>query len=350
MIGIGPLITIPLVLPHSAARSRSSGWIVGRRRRALRRPRLGRARRRSFPAPAERTSTCARRSARQRSDARWRFSSSGSSLLYAPCLLASGYIGFAHYAALLYPAARDERRSSHDASRLGVGVADDRRCSIGATAPSRASASSSAVVAVVTLALVAWRALSHADFEHAFMLGAPVRLGAGLLAGLGSALFITLYDYFGYGEAALLGDEVVRPQRTIPLAILISVLLVAALYVAAAARRAGRRFRGRSLLDARRSAAPRSRSTSGRIVVAAHLGPVAAIVVTLLILVTAFASLYGNLLGFSRIPFAAARDGTFLPAFARLHPRKEIPHVALLAVGGLSLLPASFTLDQVIAF
>ncbi len=71
---------------------------------------------------------------------------------------------------------------------------------------------------------------------------------------------------------------------------------------------------------------------------------------TLLVLVTAFASLYGNLLGFSRIPFAAARDGAFLPAFARLHPRKDIPHVALLAVGVLSLIASLFTLDQVIAF
>ena len=72
--------------------------------------------------------------------------------------------------------------------------------------------------------------------------------------------------------------------------------------------------------------------------------------ITLLVLITAFASLYGNLLGFSRISFAAARDGAFLPAFAKLHPRKEIPHVALIAVGALSLIASLFTLDQVIAF
>ena len=65
---------------------------------------------------------------------------------------------------------------------------------------------------------------------------------------------------------------------------------------------------------------------------------------------TAFASLYGNLLGFSRISFAAARDGAFLPIFGRLHPRKDFPHVALLAVGALSLIASLFTLDQVIAF
>ncbi len=76
----------------------------------------------------------------------------------------------------------------------------------------------------------------------------------------------------------------------------------------------------------------------------------AALAVTVLVLVTAFASLYGNLLGFSRISFAAARDGAFLPIFGRLHPRKDFPHVALLTVGALSLIASLFTLDQVIAF
>ena len=87
----------------------------------------------------------------------------------------------------------------------------------------------------------------------------------------------------------------------------------------------------------------------GSLVVERSWGRTAAIVVTLLVLVTAFASLYGNLLGFSRIPFAAARDGAFLAAFARLHPRKDIPHVALLVVGALALVASLFTLDQVIA-
>jgi hypothetical protein len=88
----------------------------------------------------------------------------------------------------------------------------------------------------------------------------------------------------------------------------------------------------------------------GALIVERSWGRPAAIGITVLVLVTAFASLYGNLLGFSRISYAAARDGAFLPIFARLHARKEIPHVALFAIGALSLAASIFTLDQVIAF
>ena len=116
---------------------------------------------------------------------------------------------------------------------------------------------------------------------------------------------------------------------------------------------ASRRARRRSVANAARQRTARRPPQSqyvGSLVVARTWGSVAAAIVTVLVLVTAFASLYGNLLGFSRIPFAAARDGAFLPAFARLHPEKDIPHVALFAVGALSLVASLFTLDQVIAF
>ena len=77
-------------------------------------------------------------------------------------------------------------------------------------------------------------------------------------------------------------------------------------------------------------------------------GAGAAGAVTLLVLVTAFASVYGNLLGASRIPYAAASDGNFLPAFAHVHARHRFPDVALLAIGLLALIASLFTLDQVI--
>ena len=59
----------------------------------------------------------------------------------------------------------------------------------------------------------------------------------------------------------------------------------------------------------------------------------AALVMTALILFVAAASLYAMMLGYSRIPFAAARDGDFFRVFARVHPTKHFPHVSLLAIG-----------------
>ena len=139
-----------------------------------------------------------------------------------------------------------------------------------------------------------------------------------------------------------------RPQRTIPLAILLSVLIVAVLYMLLQIGVLGA-VPWQSLLDAHGQPTARL-NTSARWSSNAPGAASPRSAVTMLVLVTAFASLYGNLLGFSRIPFAAARDKAFLPLFARLHPRKDFPHVALLAVGALSLVASLFTLDQVIAF
>ncbi|MBV8117774.1 MAG: amino acid permease, partial [Candidatus Eremiobacteraeota bacterium] len=345
MIGIGPLVTIPLVIAALGGPIALVGWIAGAvvalcdglvwAELASRYPGSGG------------TYVYLRAAFGETSFGRalaflfnWQF------LLYAPCLLASGYIGFANYAAYLYPPL-GSNAALHDAVAAGIGVATIaalyRR-----TSRVAAFGSILAATAILTLVLVIAAALTHAHFATAFYLDAPVKFNAGLLAGFGSALYITLYDYVGYADVALLGDEVVRPQRTIPLAILISVLLVAVLYVLLQIGVLGV-IPWRSLLGSDGTPTAQAQYV-GSLVVQLTWGRWAAIGVTVLVLVTAFASLYGNLLGFSRIPFAAARDGAFLPAFARLDQRREIPHVALLAVGALSLLASLFTLDQVIAF
>ncbi len=344
MIGIGPLVTIPLVVAALGGPLALVGWIAGAAV-ALCDGMVWAELSSRFPGSGGtyvylRESFGANRLGKALAFLfNWQF------LLYAPCLLASGYIGFANYAAYLYPAlARD--RIGHDAVAIGVGLLTIallyRR-----TAKVASVGTLLAYAAALTLLLVALAGLSHADFGRAFHLERPFRLTGGFLAGFGSALLITLYDYAGYADAALLGEEVRRPQRTIPLAILLSVLLVAVLYVLLQIGVLGA-VPWRSLLDA--GGVPTAQAQYiGAFVVERSWGHVAAIGVTLLVLVTAFASLYGNLLGFSRISFAAARDGAFLAAFARLHPRKDIPHVALLVVGALALVASLFTLDQVIA-
>ena len=75
----------------------------------------------------------------------------------------------------------------------------------------------------------------------------------------------------------------------------------------------------------------------------------AAIVVTLLVLWTAFASVFALLLGYSRIPYAAALEGHFFKPFARLHPTGKFPHVSLLVMGILSIIGSLWSLDEVIS-
>jgi amino acid transporter len=78
-------------------------------------------------------------------------------------------------------------------------------------------------------------------------------------------------------------------------------------------------------------------------------GRAAADVTTVLILLTAFGSIFAGLLGGSRVPYNAARDGVFFRPFARLHPRHRFPHVALLAMGLITAVGSFFSLTTVIS-
>jgi len=78
-------------------------------------------------------------------------------------------------------------------------------------------------------------------------------------------------------------------------------------------------------------------------------GARAASAVTLLVLWTAFASVFALLFGYSRIPYAAATNGHFFSIFGRIHPEGHFPHVSVLVLGGLSMAASLFSLDAVIS-
>ena len=58
--------------------------------------------------------------------------------------------------------------------------------------------------------------------------------------------------------------------------------------------------------------------------------------------------MFALLLGYSRIPYAAAKDGNFFTVFGRLHPTKPFPHISLLVVGVVSIVCSFFSLGTVI--
>jgi amino acid transporter len=249
-------------------------------------------------------------------------------VLSTPLIIASGYIGFAAYAAYLAPGLATRPL-----------VQSLLACAVGALTIVLLYRAIPAIVrialglgiaAVATLAIVATAGLTHAVLAAP---STPFAAGA-----LGGALVITLYDYLGYGEICALGAEIRRPERTIPLAVVLSIALVALLYCALQIGI----FRVVPWPEAAKA------TYVAALAVERTWGTLAAQVTTGLILITAFASTYGLLLGSSRIPYAAAESGLFFAPFARLHPRGGFPHVSLLAVGLLAL-PATFLpLDQVI--
>ena len=93
----------------------------------------------------------------------------------------------------------------------------------------------SAGMLVVVLGTIAWAmvtGLLHGQWARvvAFPAGAW-RLDRGFFVGLGSAMLIATYDYWGYYNVTFLGGEARDPGRTIPRAVLISIGMVAVLYL-----------------------------------------------------------------------------------------------------------------------
>src|SRR5437763_558902 len=165
------------------------------------------------------------------------------------------------------------------------------------------------------------------------------RFSAGFVAGLGSAMLIAMYDFMGYYDVCYVAGEVRNPERTIPRSILISVVVVAAIYAAM----------NLSII----AVVPWREAMQSRFIASEFIerlyGARAASVVTLLVLWTAFASVFALLFGYSRIPYAAAVNGHFFSVFARLHPTGHFPHVSVLVLGGLSMAASLFALDDVIS-
>lgn len=144
---------------------------------------------------------------------------------------------------------------------------------------------------------------------------------------LGIASIPTMYSYLGYYNVCHLGAEVRDPQRTIPRSMLLSIVGIGALYLL--------------YQTAIFCVIPASEVASSPFVVSLFIeriyGPLAASIATALILVVAISSLFSLMLGYSRIPYAAASDGNFFAVFAKLHPKHNFPHVALLVLAGIGV-------------
>ena len=155
-----------------------------------------------------------------------------------------------------------------------------------------------------------------------------------------------MYNYGGYNQVCNIGEEIRDPGRIVPRSILLSIFIVAAIYMAMSIVILGlipwqeaRRF-----ADDRIARSSRARSRIRR------PGHIAGLVMTGLILFVAAASSTPTILGYSRIPFAAARDGDFFSIFARVHPTKHFPHVSLVDDRAVSIPFCFFSLGQLVSW
>jgi len=162
----------------------------------------------------------------------------------------------------------------------------------------------------------------------------------GFLSGLGAATSIGIYDYLGYYDVCYIGEEVRNPGKVIPRSIILSLVVVAVIYLTMNLSIIG--------VVPWKSFVSTPDVAIGSIFMQKIWGVKAAQVFTFLILWTAFGSIFTLGLGYSRVPYAAARDGGFFRVFGRLHPTKDFPHISLTLIVVLSMAFSFFDLGTLI--
>ena len=198
---------------------------------------------------------------------------------------------------------------------------------------------------ILTVIVVVLTGAAHFDPKVAFDFPpGAFNFSLGFLLGVGAASRIGVYDYLGYYDVCYIGDEVQNPGRVIPRSILLSTVAVALIYVAINFSIIG--------VVPWRDFVPAESHPHSNFVVSIFMeriyGARIATVFTAMILWTAFGSVFALLLGYSRVPYAAAKDGYFFSIFARLHPTGGFPYVSLVVLGVLSILAGFVSLGTVI--
>jgi amino acid transporter len=283
-------------------------------------------------------------------------------LFTAPLSIASGALGLAQYAAFVFPGLRHVfvqgpiqlRATSLLAAIVCALVVTLLYRGLGAVTRTAGVLSVGVLLTLVAVIVVGLTHL-HAPLVAAQLHwphGSNGSNGSGLLEALGAATLITTYDYWGYYNVCFLGGEVRDPGRTIPRAVLGSIALVAALYLlmnfAVIGALPAASFAGHTAAGHAASVEPIA-AVLMRTTLHGVFGRAASVTIAVLIMWTAFASVVALLLGYSRAPFAAAQQGNFFAPFARLHPRRGFPHIALLVLGAMAALFCFFDLRTVIS-
>lgn len=254
-----------------------------------------------------------------------------------PITIASGAVGFAEYSTYLVPSLGAWQKIA-----LAVAV-----CLLNTALVYRNIKAISAVsvtlwvVVMGTGIWVVFGGLTHFSPALAFQFPPNAfHLSTPFFAGLGAATLIAMYDYSGYFNVCLIGEEVRNPGRTIPRSILISIVVLGCFYL----------LMNISVIGV----IPWQHAMTSKAVVAEFIqkiyGSAAGKLMALLILWTAFGSVFAILLGYSRIPYGAAVDGRFFSPFARLHPTKHFPSFSVVFMGILSALACLLSLTDLINY
>jgi amino acid transporter len=354
MVGVGPFVTLPLIVGVMGGPQAILGWLMGALLSlcdGLIWSELGTA----YPEAGGSYAYLKHLYGERTLGRAFSFLYAWQLLISAPLSVASGCIGFSQYLSFFLPYASHPFAAT---SLFGVPVVLSGQtliamaaCGIAIVVLRRNIFAIDRIVrwlgAVVglTLVLIIVAGFTHFNAQRAFDFPAGAfHLNGAFFAGLGAGMLISAYDYWGYYNVCFLAGEVRDPQRTIPRAVLGAIGIVAVLYL----------LMNVSVLGVLpwREMAQNTDSHARMFTMAVFMerlyGHTAAAGIVLLIALAALASVFALLLGYSRIPFAAARDGNFPSWFGVLHPELRIPMHSLLTLGGITLVCCIFRLQEVI--
>lgn len=366
MIGVGPFITIPLIVAAMGGPQAMLGWIFG-----------------ALLVMCDGLVWAELGAAMPRSGGSYRYlkeiynpAKLGRMISFlfiwqltfsAPLSIASGCIGLSQYAAFIWPGLN--KTFFAKTAQIQIPVIGALDLSVAMTAGTLVAMGTVAVAVfllyrkitiigrlagflwVGVLVTVLWVIVAGvSNFDKARAFDYPPNAFTPSLAffqGLGAAMLVAVYDYWGYYNVCFFGGEVKDPGRVIPRAIIYSIVAVAAIYI----------VMNISILgvipwqELNETAKPENEAVRSHIIstlMELLYGHWAGVLASLLIMWTAFASVFSLMLGYSRVPYAAAVDGNYFKSFARVHPKHRFPYVSLLVMGGVAAAACLLKLKDVI--
>ncbi len=334
MVGVGPFLTIPLILSAMHGPQALLGWIMGALISTcdgLVWAELGAA----MPGSGGSYEYLQQAFGPRSLGRLMGFLFLWQVMLAAPLTAASGALGFGQYARYLLP-----WLTNPELKIMAVGV-----CMLSTFLLYRDIRSIGKISTIlwigliITMGVIIWGGVWHFNAARAFSFPAGAfTLSPGFFMGLGAATLLSMYDYSGYFTVCLIGGEVKNPTVTIPRAVLLSIGILAVLYFAMTLSIIG--------------VVPWQEAMKSDTVVSLFMeklyGVGAANLMTVLILWVAFASVFCVLLGYTRVPYAAAVEGHFFRVFARTHPTRHFPSFSVVYMGVVSALVCFLTLEQLI--
>jgi amino acid transporter len=335
MVGIGPFITLPMVIGMMNGPYFLYAWIAGAFLSivdAIVWSELGAA----FPKAGGSYNFLKEAYGKNGVGKMMSFLFVWQTMIQAPLVIASAAIGFAKYFSYLVPLSNiTEKIVSGSVVILIVILLYRKIDAIGKISVFLWSG------VIITLFWIIGGGIAHGNFLSPIQnINTGLSVDYAFVTAIGYASVKSVYSYLGYYNICHLGSEIKNPSKNIPRSMFISIAGIAVLYL----------LMNISVV----SVIPWQHAMNSEFVVSEFMqvlaGDTAAKIVTCLILWVAFASVFSATLGYSRIPYAAAADKEFFSIFAKLHPTKDFPYVSLLFLGSVAFIFSMlFKLSEVIS-